>query len=94
MNMRIRAAGRQEFWRIAEAAKSRGLDLAELLDREGVLLTPDRQVAIRAAALEEMAEFFDNISVQSLTGKTIGVTGNDVKAAVAELLRTMARHTA
>jgi hypothetical protein len=87
--IRIRTAGRAEFWKLAEAAKERGLDLAEMLDREGVLLTPERQDRIRRDALGLAADMLEARSVQQITGRTIGVTGNDVLSGVVRTLREM-----
>jgi hypothetical protein len=46
---------RQEFWKMAEQARSRGRDLAEVLDRAGILLTVERESQIQADTLQEVA---------------------------------------
>lgn len=55
----IRTMARDEFWAFAEKAKTEGKDLAEVLDRAGVLLTPARMARIRAEAFREVAELLE-----------------------------------
>ena len=87
--IRIRVMARSQFWQLAETAKTQGRDLAEVLDREGVLVTPERHKLIRKQAIDEVANFIEALSVQQITGRTIGVTGNDVQSGVVRLLREM-----
>ena len=59
MTHRIRELARTEFWTLANRARDKGLDLAEVLDREGVLLTPQRHAEIQAQAFEHIAEMLE-----------------------------------
>lgn len=47
---------REDFWDYAQRARSAGKDLAEVLDREGVLLTSQRRFEIRSEMLSEVLE--------------------------------------
>lgn len=87
--IRIRVMARSQFWALAEAARAQGRDLAEVLDREGVLVTPERHRLIRKEAIREVANLLEAMSVQQITHKTIGVTGNDTKDGIVRILREM-----
>lgn len=51
-----RTLARSEFWTLAETARTQGRDLAEVLDRSGVLLTPQRRNQIHADICDSLAE--------------------------------------
>lgn len=61
------AEARAEFWELAEQAKSRGRDLAEVLDRAGVLLTDERMMKIQADAIQEVAQMLHELSPHRLS---------------------------
>lgn len=85
---RINAMAREEFWKHAEVAKSRGRDLAEVLDREGYLLTPERIREIEAQTIEEIAELLGSTSPHKWT---TGTTQLDLISAISTKLWTLAR---
>lgn len=47
---------RAAFWKLAEQAKEQGKDLAEVLDRAGLLLTPKLRRKIQADTIFLMAD--------------------------------------
>ena len=65
----IKAMARKEFWAMAEIAKVEGTDLGEVLDRCGVLLTPERKAAIEANTYRELKEMLDTTSAHEWTDK-------------------------
>jgi hypothetical protein len=68
---KISTMAREDFWAAADQARRRGKDLAEVLDREGYLLTETRLRQIQADALMMAAELFAETSPhQWTTGKT------------------------
>lgn len=85
---RINAMAREEFWKHAEQAKSRGRDLAEVLDREGYLLTPERVREIEARTIEEIAELLGSTSPHKWTA---GTTQLDLISAISTKLWALAR---
>ena len=59
MTEKIETIARTDFWQLAEKAKAQGKDLAEVLDRAGVLLTPRRHKAIQADSWDYIAELLE-----------------------------------
>jgi hypothetical protein len=59
-NRLIEGLARDAFWKWAEQAKSEGKDLGEVLDRAGVLLTPQRKAAIEGNVYGELADMLDS----------------------------------
>lgn len=53
---RVNAMNREQLRTEAREALRGGKDLAEILDRQGFLLTPERLLEIQARTLEEVAE--------------------------------------
>lgn len=83
---------RTQFWSLAERAKERGMDLAEVLDREGLLLTTRRRLDIQADALDQVAELLDTTTAnQWTTIRATNLTPNDVQSGIADRLREMAQ---
>lgn len=87
MTEKISEIARENFWKLAEDARLRGRDLAEVLDREGLLLTPQRRRAIEASAFDEIAELLETTSANRWTTRT---TQADLMSAVARNLRSVA----
>lgn len=87
-NDRIATMAREAFWSMADQARSRGLDLAEVLDRQGYLLTPERLDKIKADAIDEIAELLETTSPHQYTTKN---TPEDFRRALASYLREMAK---
>jgi hypothetical protein len=56
----LNTMARDDFWRAAQVAREQGKDLAEVLDRAGVLLTPARLRRIQADVLFDVAEMLDS----------------------------------
>lgn len=88
MTEKISEIARQQFWKLAEDAKLRGRDLAEVLDREGFLLTPERRKEIQAQAFEEIAELARTTSAHQWT---TGTTQADLMSALARNLDKLAK---
>jgi hypothetical protein len=86
MTDKINAMAREEFWRLANEARERGLDLAEVLDRQGYLLTPRRLARIQADTLAEVAELFETTMPHQYTHKN---TQNDLMRVLAQFVRGM-----
>ena len=88
MTDRINVMARAEFWRLAEQAKTQGKDLAEVLDRQGFLLTPSRLKKIQADTIDDVAELLETTSPMQYTTKN---TPEDFRRALASYLRDMAK---
>lgn len=65
----VRAIARKEFWQMAEMAKAEGKDLAEVLDRCGMLLTPERKAVIEANVYRELVEMLQTTSAVDWTDR-------------------------
>ena len=89
--MRIRSLARDEFWEIADKAKSQGRDLAEMLDQVGVLVTPARQTEIRCLGIEAAADLLESIAPQHLVPPGVPCTPADVHRYAVQLLRDIAK---
>ena len=81
------AEARAHFWELAEQAKTRGRDLAEVLDRAGVLLTVGREKQIGADAIQEVARMLRELSPHRLSRSTNLL---DFQRDLATLIQTMA----
>ena len=64
------AEARAHFWELAEQAKTRGRDLAEVLDRAGVLVTPEREARIQADILQQVADALRDTPSRQLSNAT------------------------
>lgn len=64
---KIATLARERFWDLALHAKDRGRDLAEVLDREGVLLTDSRLRKIKADTIREIADLLGTSSPHKWT---------------------------
>lgn len=80
---------RDEFWAFAEKAKTEGKDLAEVLDRSGVLLTPARVARIRAEAFREVAELLEQSTPAQLIAPLRSWSALDLQNALSRRLRDM-----
>lgn len=85
--------GREEFWKLAERAKTRGQDLAEVLDREGYLLTPQRHDQIVANAWYQIAEMLETSSPSQWIAKEgrAAPTLYDLQHGIVQVLKNMAK---
>lgn len=88
MNDKIKTMARDEFWKMAEHAKERGVDLAEILDRQGFLLTPHRYNLIQAQAMDEIAEILETTSPANFSTRN---TQADLLRGVSLKIRNMAK---
>lgn len=88
MSDKISTMARDEFWKIAEQARARGVDLAEILDRQGFLLTPKRHNLIQAQAMDEIADILETTSPARYTSRN---TQSDLLSALAAFIRSQAR---
>lgn len=85
---------RDEFWRVAEIAKAQGKDLAEVLDRTGVLLTPRRFRVIQADSWDHIAEILETSPPSAwMVDRTTRAPATiyDLLHGIAQTLRDMAR---
>jgi hypothetical protein len=64
---KIATLARDQFWDMALSAKERGRDLAEVLDRAGVLLTDSRLRKIKADTIREIADLLGTSSPHKWT---------------------------
>ena len=64
------AEARAHFWELAEQARTRGRDLAEVLDRAGVLVTPERESRIQADVLQQVADALRDTPPRQLSSAT------------------------
>lgn len=87
---RIRVITREQFAAFLEDSKAQGLDLAEVCDRAGVLLTPERKNAIEAQALDAVADHLESLPTHSLVPRTLGATLADLHRGIVESIRTFA----
>lgn len=87
---RIRVVTREEFARFLEDSKAQGLDLAEVCDRAGILLTPQRKLAIEAQALDAVADHLESVPTHTLVPRTLGATLADLHRGIVESIRTFA----
>lgn len=74
---------------MAEQAKSQGKDLAEVLDRAGVLVTPKRLARIRAEAFREVAELLETSTPAQMIAPLRSFTPLDLQNGLARRLRAM-----
>lgn len=88
MTSRISTMAREEFWRLAERARDEGKDLAEVLDRQGYLLTPKRANTIRATAIEQVIQVLEETPISRWT--TYGTTRLDMLNAITQQLKSLA----
>lgn len=89
MTSRISTMAREEFWRHAERARTQGKDIAEVLDRQGFLLTPERIKNIRADAVEQVIQILEETPVSTWT--TYGTTRLDMLNSIIRTLREVAK---
>jgi hypothetical protein len=89
----IETMAREEFWRVAETAKAQGKDLAEVLDRMGVLLTPKRRKIIQADSWDYIADRLEELPPSAwMVERTTKAPATiyDVIHGIVSMLRTMA----
>lgn len=87
---RIRVITREEFAAFLEESRAQGLDLAEVCDRAGVLLTPERKNAIEAQALDAVADHLESIPTHQLIPRVLGATLAELHRGIVESIRTFA----
>lgn len=86
--VKISTMGRENFWTAAEQARSRGKDLAEVLDREGYLLTPQRLHQIQADTIDMVVEMLATSEpLQWTRDQTLG----GLQRSITSVLRGMAK---
>ena len=91
MSQKISAMARDAFWQYADKARKSGKDLAEVLDREGYLLTGTRLVKIQADTIDEIAELLETTSPNWWVARNANLTPNDLQREIAARLRSMAK---
>lgn len=85
---KIGIMAREAFWEYAHKARTNGRDLAEVLDREGYLLTASRHARIQADTIDEIADLLGSSSPHQWNdGKN---TQMDLMAGIVRRLRTLA----
>lgn len=72
-------------------AEHMGMDVARALKEAGVLADEYTKDGNRKDAYAHLAEILHDTSVSALVGRRSGVTPQDVKQAVVDMLRRMAR---
>jgi len=88
---KIRAMARKEFWAMAEMAKSEGKDLGEVLDRCGVLLTPERKLMIEHNVYTEVVALLEGSTLHEWTEPGTKIKSpEDAKVAITNRLRQIA----
>lgn len=87
--MQIRTVTREEASNWARTSRAMSKDVGEVLDRAGVLLTPERLAGIRANLLNQMAQVLSETPTsQMLGGRTVkNVTITDFQTILADFLR-------
>lgn len=88
MTDRINVMAREAFWEHANHARTRGRDLAEVLDREGFLLTPGRLKKIQADTIREIADLLGSTSPHQWS--SYGNTQMDLMHGIVHKLRLLA----
>ena len=84
--MQIRTVTRESVNEYGTLSRVQGKDLGEVLDRAGVLLTPERLATIRANLLNQMAQVLEETPTYRYT-QGRGVTLPDFQALLANALR-------
>ena len=87
--MQIRTVDREQVSEWAKTSRAKGKDIGEVLDRAGVLLTPERLAAVRAICLEQIAQILEDTPVTYYT-QNRQVTVPDFQALLATAIRRMA----
>lgn len=77
--MNYRTMAREDFWDYAQRARTGGKDLAEVLDREGVLLTPARKAQIRHEVMEEILVILNDVEAHRWFEPGVPHTPMDLK---------------
>lgn len=85
--MQIRTITREDVTEHWRQSRVQGTDIGEVLDRAGVLLTPERLAAVRAGLLEQMAQVLEDTPTSQLTGSSRTITVTDFQNIIARLLR-------
>lgn len=87
--MQIRTVTREDVSDYWSRSTARGKDLGEVLDRAGVLLTPERLATIRAILLEQVAQELENTPThQIIRGRGLkNMTITDFQAVLASWCR-------
>lgn len=84
----IKTMARKEFWTMAELAKKEGKDLGEVLDRCGVLLTPDRKAQIEAEVYREIVLMLETSSAHEWADRDNRMSSpDDMKRAFTKRLK-------
>lgn len=86
--MQIRTVTRDAASEWAESARITGKDIGEVMDRAGVLLTPERLQAIRAICFDQIASLLDATPTSQFT-KHRNMTVTDFQGLLANVLRTL-----
>lgn len=84
---KVNAMDREQLRAEAREALRGGKDLAEVLDRQGFLLTPQRLMEIQARTLEEIAEVLATSTPRQWTRRD---TQQDLMDAIVRNLREIA----
>ena len=84
--MQIRTVTREQASEWSRTSRAQSRDIGEVLDRAGVLLTPERLATIRAACLDQMAQVLEETPTHRYT-QGRGVTLPDFQALLAQTLR-------
>lgn len=87
--MQIRTVTREAASQWSETARIEGKDLGEVLDRAGVLLTPERLAAVRAICLDQIAQVLEETPTHSYT-RGRDVTLSDFQSLLANAIRDSA----
>lgn len=83
---------RKEFWAMAEIAKAEGKDLGEVLDRCGVLLTPERKAMIEHEVYTNIVGLLELSDLHEWAKPGTAIKSPlDAKHAITERLRQIAQ---
>lgn len=93
MNLRIKTIEPNDIKAALERAARQGHDPGEVLDRTGVLLTPQRLDQIKADALDDLAEMLEGSDLSEWRGDMSIRSPQDAKHAITARIRLLARAT-
>lgn len=86
--MQIRTVSREDVAGWASTSRARSKDIGEVLDRAGVLLTPERLATIRAIVMNQIAQGLEDTPTSQIVGDAKTLT--DFQTKLASTLRLMA----
>lgn len=87
--MQVRTVSRVQASAWARQSRAQGKDIGEIMDRAGVLLTPERLRAIRAIVINQIAQTLEETPAHQLAGTT-NLNVPDFQAHLARSLRELA----